>query len=304
MSVPLDPGNDPGVPIGEVSRLLGVPMPTLRSWELRYGIPADIRTSGTHRRYRQPELRAIRLMRDQIARGRSASDAARWVTELLARGGDGPPFVQTFLAACIRADPAGMRAPLDEATRLLGLGACIDEVLLPAMHQVGEWWQTGRCEITQEHLATEVSRSWLQRVELRGATRGTPVLLACGPVDRHSIGLEAFAALLRSRGQACRVLGARTTVLTLTAAVLATGAPAVVIVSHVNAGRRGAIESLHAAQSLGARVFYAGNAFVSPRVRRTVPGVFLGDHIQDGVAILTAAIAPGSSPAQDRANVA
>ena len=32
-------GDPRGVPIKDVAQMLGVPMPTLRSWELRYGIP-------------------------------------------------------------------------------------------------------------------------------------------------------------------------------------------------------------------------------------------------------------------------
>jgi len=50
-------GDSRGIPITDVARLLGVPMPTLRSWELRYGIPElSGRPSGQHRRYRPDEV--------------------------------------------------------------------------------------------------------------------------------------------------------------------------------------------------------------------------------------------------------
>lgn len=68
----------PGVRIAEVSRVLGVPMPTLRSWERRYDMPASAREPGKHRRYTPAELHSLRLMRDQIARGKPAHAAASY----------------------------------------------------------------------------------------------------------------------------------------------------------------------------------------------------------------------------------
>src|SRR3978361_123406 len=82
------PSAFPGVPIAEAARQLGVPMPTLRSWELRYNLPESVRGAGKHRRYSPAELHGLRLMRDEIARGTRASLAAESVRELL--GLDGP----------------------------------------------------------------------------------------------------------------------------------------------------------------------------------------------------------------------
>src|SRR4029077_15991511 len=84
-------GAYPGLPIAEVSRQLGVPMPTLRSWELRYGIPPTDRTFGKHRRYSPTELHTLRLMRDETARGTRASLAADAVRELLGISGPAAP---------------------------------------------------------------------------------------------------------------------------------------------------------------------------------------------------------------------
>jgi MerR family transcriptional regulator, light-induced transcriptional regulator len=61
------------------------------------------------------------------------------------------------------------------------------------------------------------------------------------------VGLEALAVLLRHLGIRCRVLGARTTVPALMTAVQVTGAPVVVVVSHLHTGRQRAIEAIRAA---------------------------------------------------------
>ena len=274
-------GDQRGLPIKDVALMLGVPMPTLRSWELRYGIPTLTRGAGQHRRYLPDEVRALRLMRDEVARGRQAGLAAQEVRRLL--GGQGPAdeLIHRILRAAERMDPAALRAVLDESVETLGLALCVDDVLLPSMRQVGVWWAVGHCDVTQERMATEAVRSWLDR---RGAfapapTRPGPILLACGPSDLHTIGLEATALLLRYQGWPCRVLGARTPTITLVTAARATDVAGVVVASHLATGRLRAVESIRGVDDLGIDVFYAGNAFATARSRRGVPGRYLGVRI-------------------------
>jgi len=282
-----------GIPIKDAARILGVPMPTLRSWELRYGVPTFSRGPGQHRRYLPAEVNALRLMRDEIARGHQAAVAAQSVRRLL--GGQGPAqdLIHQILTAAERLDAASIRARLDDATATLGLAACIDDVLLPAMRQIGVWWAVGHCDVVQEQMATEAVRSWLDRRSALAPapTRPRPILLACGPSDLHTIGLESTAALLRNEGWPCRVLGARTSTITIATAARATPVAGVVVVSHLATGRLRAVESIRAVNDVGIAVFYAGNAFSTPRSRRGVPGSYLGGSIEDACAQLTRALA-------------
>lgn len=271
------------VPIAEVSRRLGVPMPTLRSWESRYGIPVARRPSGRHRRYKPAELHTLRLMRDEIARGTRAGPAAQVVKATLGQSGPAAGFVAEVLEASEKYDAVAIRDRLDAAENELGLGGCLDDVLFPAMRQVGFWWQIGRCDIDQEQLTTEAVRAWLDRhttyapqpVHLR------PVVLAGGPGDMHTIGLEALCLMLRQERWSCRLLGARTSPVALSTAVRANRAIAVVVASHLTSSRQRAIGSLRAAEALGLTLFYAGNAFSTPRSRAGVPGTYLGPRVQD-----------------------
>jgi len=106
--------------------MLGVPMPTLRSWELRYGIPTLGRGPGQHRRYLPEEVNALRLMRDEIARGQQAAAAAQSVRRLLG-GGQGPALelILQILGAAERLDAASIRALLDDATARDGAGVSV-----------------------------------------------------------------------------------------------------------------------------------------------------------------------------------
>ena len=58
--------------IATVSDLLDIPIPTIRSWERRYGFPTPARTQGKHRRYSVAEADQLRLLRDEIARGHTS----------------------------------------------------------------------------------------------------------------------------------------------------------------------------------------------------------------------------------------
>lgn len=265
-------------------------MPTLRSWELRYNMPATVRGTGKHRRYSADELHGLRLMRDEIARGTRASLAAQSVRNVLGLTGAAADFVTDILDASQRSDPTAVRAHLNRAHATLGLAACLDDVLMPAMKQVGLWWQSGRCDVEQEHLTTEAARAWLETLMAYAPQPAspTPIVLACGPTDLHTIGLEAMAILLRYQERSCRLLGARTSVEALTTAIEASSARTVILASHLNTGRLHAIRSLRAAHDLGVQVYYAGNAFTSPRNRRGLPGTYLGLRLDDACTLIAA----------------
>lgn len=267
--------------IKEAGELLQVPAPTLRSWERRYGLPSTPRSLGGHRRYTFEALNQLRLMRDEIAVGRPAADAARWVRGLLDEANPERGRIDAILAASTAMDASAILGLLEQARRALGLAAAIDEVLLPSMRQIGSWWEAGDCGVGQEHFTTEVVRGWLARmITLAPPARSENwVVLAVGPRDLHTLGTECLAALLVHHEVGCRVLGARTSTRTLTAAVAATSPAAVVLVSHLRTHRRAAVDSLRAVAETGCPTFYAGNAFMFESSRRHVPGTYLGETV-------------------------
>jgi len=290
---------DDGVPIHEVSMMLGVPAPTLRSWERRYGLPTTPRSAGGHRRYSQESLRQLRLMRDEVTRGRRAADAARWVRGVLQQPAAAQEHIDRLTIGSDGMRPKAIRAALDAACDDLGLSTMLDQVLLPAMRQVGAWWETGRCDVGQEHLTTEAARAWLARIMALSAVRpGRPVIFACGPEDLHTLGLEALAAVMSHRGHDCRILGARTPAASLRTAVDTTDAAAVVVVSHLSVYRRTAVDALRAVQPTGRPTFYAGNAFMFPGSRRGVPGTYLGESLTAAAEVIGRSLSttPESSP--------
>lgn len=290
--------SDDGLRMREVSDRLGVPAPTLRSWERRYGVPTTVRSEGGHRRYTADALAQLRLMRDEIARGRSASSAARSVTAML--GNDNPLLdrINLMLEAVADRSSQGVRTALEQSHVDLGLATTVDDVLMPAMRQIGDWWETGRCDVAQEQLATRATRAWLADVATFAppAADAAPVILACGPRDLHTVGLDALAALLAEQGCASRVLGPPTTEQRLIATIGATSSTAVVLVSHLATQRRPTVDALRAVTAAGCHAFYAGNAFSLARSREDVPGAYLGDSLSAAAAMILTVLAGDARP--------
>ena len=278
--------------IQQVSALLAVPVSTLRSWERRYDVPTTARTTGGHRRYTTRALDELRLMRDEITRGKRAADAAVSARLLLEPPASARRFVDAFLDAAQGMDPAGVRMCLDQALGELGLGETIDDVLMPAMRRIGRWWEIGRCDIGHEHLATEAVRTWLGRFVAFAPRTGVvrPVLLACGPRDSHTLGVEALAALLALGGLVCWQLGARTPTASLVLTARQVRPAAAIVVSHMSNGRRAATEGVRAVAALGVPTFYAGNAFLAASVRRPLPGTYLGDRLRTAALVVESAL--------------
>lgn len=276
--------------ISAVSGMLGIPVPTIRSWERRYGFPAPGRTPGKHRRYSLGEVDLLRQLRDEITRGHPAREAVELV--LTRSAGGGVPrtrYLDDFLGSAMRLDPGGLREALDGAAENLGIETAIRDVALPAMREMGSRWTSGNCDIAHEHLATEAVRVWLARLSAMAPPpfRPKPLVLACGPKDLHTIGLEAFGVLLARRGWGIRVLGPLTPTSSLVAATRAAEAVGAIVTSQRSVTRRAAIEALAAVDQMpGVTAFYAGDAFSSSASRRDVPGVYLGGDLVEAVRVL------------------
>lgn len=290
------PGVGTGLSIQAVSAQLGVPAATIRSWERRYGVLTTPRTVGGHRRYSPVDVAALRLMRDEVAKGRRPADAAVLVRD----GGDtAEPYrslVEAFLRVTQTLDARQLDSLLDHSRDRLGIDATINDVILPAMRQLGLTWQTGRYDIGQEHVISQATQGWLKKILFLGPVpwRRHSIVLCCGPGELHTIGLEAMEVLLSQRGWRCHMLGADTPPAALTSALDRTAAAAAILVSHIGPNRQAAIAVLRAAEGMTSQLFYAGNAFVAQAARDGVPGIYLGRDMLAAVDVVANATGPPS----------
>lgn len=279
--------------IAGVSEKLGIPVPTIRSWERRYGFPVPPRTSGKHRRYTDAEVEQLRAVRDAIIGGYAAREAVDLIragprTEAAVR-----PEVGALLRAAVGLDLNHARTVLNEAAEALGPDQAVMQVALPALHEVGSRWKVGTCDAATEHLMTEAVRAWLARLTTLApsAPGRSPIVLSCGPKELHSVGLEAFAMMLAMRRWAVLTLGALTPVDPLVRVVRESRALGAVVVAQRSVHRRSTIGSIEAVDRLrGVRVFFAGAAFSSAASRRGVPGTYLGTDLVAAAATIEATL--------------
>lgn len=279
-----------GLTIDQVSRIVGVPTPTIRSWERRHQVPVVSRTSGGHRRYTNEQLDALRRMRDLVAQGiRPVNAAARIKSE---DATSAESLIEALLQASQEFKPDTIGGTLDAAQQALGLGRTVDDVLLPALRQIGQRWESGWVDVSHEHLATYAIHRWLSKLNRTSLPLAhfQPIVLCCGPRDDHTLGLEALGALLGERGLDCRLLGARTPAESLVRAVRDTAAAAVVLVCHLTASRQAAVDALRSPELNQTDIYYAGGAFASHQARQGIPGHHLGDNLTSAADFIASAL--------------
>jgi DNA-binding transcriptional MerR regulator len=198
--------------IGEVARRSGVSTELLRAWERRYALLAPTRTSSGYRLYGDEDVARVRHMRDLIAGGMSAGQAAEVV-----RAGAPAPSREVPVASAIASELAAALDALDESSaqaaidRLLAavtVETFLTEVALPLLRHIGEAWAAGRTTVGHEHFATSLVRGRLLGLA-RGWDRGEGrrVALACLPGEQHDVGLIAFGIALSRSGKRVLYLG-------------------------------------------------------------------------------------------------
>ena len=203
-----------------VSELTGVPSPTLRAWERRYGIPTPARTAAAYRLYSDHDVAMVRRLRDLCANGMSIAEAAKMVRaseegSATLNGAEGDPWQVAARRVMDAITAFDARAVERETARAQYLGAAtsvFDRVFVPVMRRVGELQHAGSLSIAQEHIATQavgdVVRGMMRLTSPEPATH--TVLLGCVADESHELPLYGVALRLASWGVAHVNLGART----------------------------------------------------------------------------------------------
>jgi DNA-binding transcriptional MerR regulator len=203
--------------IGELSRRSGVSPELLRAWERRYGLLRPMRSAGGLRLYSADDVDRVRLMREHMAAGLAAAEAAELASGAVEDAGGARPAldlqaVRAELSGALdRFDEPRAQAILDALLAAATVESILSEVVLPYLRDLGARWERGTASVAQEHFASNVLRGRLLALA-RGWGRGVGplALVGCLPGERHELGLIAFALALRARGWRIAYLGADT----------------------------------------------------------------------------------------------
>jgi len=274
----------------------GVPAPTLRAWERRYGILTPRRGDNDYRLYSERDMMLVAWLRERVESGMTISQAiallhtldsprrrgsrrTRPVPAIAEQAVSQPSLFApqrialgelgaSLLSHCVRFDePAAHRAighafavyPVEEVC--LGLFA-------PVLTEIGRLWSRGELSVTVEHFASALIRAQLESLlrSTGGAESGPLVLIGCAPGELHELGPMMLALFLRRAAVRVAFLGQNVETESLLAAVSALR-PACVILS---AATRAPAEELArvAGQispllAVGARLCCGGQAFIN-----------------------------------------
>jgi DNA-binding transcriptional MerR regulator len=237
------------MPIGELSRRLGVSTDLLRKWEQRYALLTPERTSGNQRLYSQADEARAQLMLRHLRNGMPAAQAAELAIAArfrITRGAT--PAAAIEKAAHTRGKMQSALERYDETTadhaleKLLGTFTAttvIRDVLLPYLREIGERWADAHLSVAQEHFASAFINSRLLALA-RGWDRGLGprALLACPPGEQHTFGLIAFGIALHQIGWRITYLGADTPI-PMIAEVARSTHPRLTVITAAMPGRLG-----------------------------------------------------------------
>jgi DNA-binding transcriptional MerR regulator len=201
--------------IGELSRRSGVSPELLRAWERRYDFLQPTRSPGGLRLYSARDVKRVEAMRQYLATGLAAAEAAALATRSeqdTVEHSRPPSAARAELATALADfDEAAAHAVVDTLLARMSLDALLVDVIVPYLHDLGDRWERGEVSVAQEHFASGVLRGRLLGLA-RGWGRGLgpSVVLACAPGEQHDLGLIAFGLALRARAWRIVYLGADT----------------------------------------------------------------------------------------------
>lgn len=293
----------------------GVPAPTLRAWERRYGILAPRRGENDYRLYSERDMIMVSWLRERVESGMTISQAIALLRSLeplrkgkgrrsrahiaISQDVSGQPIAvapSRFSAEELSTTLIQQFAALDEpsASRTISQALAIysvEDVCLslftPTLVEIGQRWASGELGVTVEHFASAVIRAQLDSLfrSAAGAESGPLVLVGCAPGEMHELGSLMLALFLRRMGVRVAYLGQNVEIASLLTTIRALK-PACLVLS---AATRPHIDALAEVgrvleREVGPRTlfFFGGQAFAGEsELTQSIPGRYLpGDAHQ------------------------
>jgi DNA-binding transcriptional MerR regulator/methylmalonyl-CoA mutase cobalamin-binding subunit len=211
--------------IRQASIRSGVNVPLIRAWERRYGVVSPSRTAAGYRLYDDEAIATLARVRELTETGWSASEASRAVLAGEVSVGPAPALrrdrqesgiatrraelIDRFLAAAMDMDVRATGAGLDEMFAVGSFESIVDDLIMPALVQLGDAWGDGRLDVAAEHAASAaVYRRLAALYDAAGAPGDIHVVVGLPPGAHHEIGALAFAVALRRLGTGVLYVGA------------------------------------------------------------------------------------------------
>ncbi len=202
--------------------MTGIGIDTLRAWERRHDAVRPVR-DDRGRMYSTADVQRLRLLRDAVANGHAIGRIAHLDTAHLKEAARPQPAatptearrpsalidVATLLDALDRFDGAFIETELGRAASLMSVRDFLDQLLFPALREVGVRWSQGAATVAHEHLLASIVRGVLGVLarSYRRTDTGARVVVATPASELHELGALGAAVLAASGGLGVIYLG-------------------------------------------------------------------------------------------------
>jgi MerR family transcriptional regulator, light-induced transcriptional regulator len=297
-----DTDTTPRHPIRVAAQRTGLTPATLRAWERRYDAVEPGRSDAGQRLYSDRDLEKLTVLRSLTESGRAISmvaalseqeatnllredRASAAATTVIRRNADAPTgWVTEAFAATLKLDGIALERVLWSAALTLGAEVFLDKVIAPFLVRVGAGWEAGEIRPAQEHLASAVAETVLERLTEPSRVKGGPILVvATAQGERHGLGARIVSTAAILEGWVVTYLGIDLPASEIARAAEAVGAVAVAISSvnteTVNETDR-AIRALRKDLDPSIDLVVGGRASQSLIAESLPPGV----HVLDGLS--------------------
>jgi methanogenic corrinoid protein MtbC1 len=214
-----------------------------------------------------------------------------------------------FSSAAVRAarklEAGDLKAVLEQAAIALGVPAFLDQVVAPAIREIGHGWEQGTLSVGQEHLATAVFRqvlSWIIET-FQVSHPAARLLVATPPGEAHELGALMAGAAAGIEGWDVVHLGADLPAADIVAAAHQMGADAVALSLVHTSNIPRVIEDLkNLRQAMGeeVRLLMGGSAATQQRERLEALGAQVFDSFAGFREALRSIAASKPSPVQSQ----
>lgn len=201
--------------IGQVVASLNQEFPDVTPSSLRFlereGLVEPERTPGGHRLYSDRHIKQVRRIKEwqrdrlSLAEIKERIEAANSLP-------DHSEIARAFVdLAALGHGPQARRAILSAYEAGMPFSEIYDDVLRPALYEVGQRWQAGDLTIGQEHEISGIVRDLIGELSAHTERPDAPaeiILAACVAGETHDLGLRMVSHLLETEGYAVHFLGA------------------------------------------------------------------------------------------------
>ena len=258
----------------QVARLLNVSEATVKRWADDGLLPSE-KTVGGHRRF---GIEAVA----QVRRKRNPQGGAVATAEVVQQQAKPLPSADDFLQLILAGDELEAGAALVDAYLAHhSLDSIFETIVTQAMHEVGDLWVKGSVTVADEHLATRVVLTALQKlraVMVPHEPNGLNAICCGSEGDLHELPVHLVAFILESKGWNVINLGANTPLFSLQEMVSRQRPQLVCISARTIADLdRAAAEFAQlrrVANRLKAKIVLGGEAFRNPNMRVRFPADF------------------------------